>query len=304
MTYRFRSWLRHLLCTDIRALEDFACYVPNESKQPSGENGLQPLPIDWVLHTLTEITFSIVVPGKPTSLVIGTPAHQSFLDAPASIYPMVALQLTESTLSDHVRAAPDTFQLCYTVSTEFTHRKEAELMRRPVRSSTYTTRSTSESIYPTPRCVILSQNAQLQPFDLDGNNYDLQGSYAQHHLEVWLQRKPSANAASINFQSSEKLAKVAHVFFSRATHLPCALSDQNTRSLNSSLAASSHVHIYGRGQPGVSSASSRIKQSELQCQQADAMSPSQAIEITLVVCSITSSKIGLIVRFVCRCSNS
>ena len=273
-TYRFRCWLRHLLCTDIRASENFACHIPRESNQPPGESGIQSLPIDWVLHTLTEITFSVVVPGKPTSLVIGTPAHQSFVDAPTSIFPMVALQLTESTLSDHVRAAPDSFQLCYSVSTEFTHQKEGEGMSQPLPSSI------SESLLPAPHCVSLSQNAQLQPFDLSTSELHRDESYAEHHIEVWLQRKSSVNPVSVDSQTPQKLAKVAHVFFSRAAPLPCARSDHQARSLNRSLAAISHVFMYERGLPVLPDAPSPSRghqHMELHCQHADAMPPSQAI---------------------------
>lgn len=246
--YRFRCWVRHLLCTDLQAADGFACHVPTGLDGDLSESGLLSLPIDWVRLTFAEVEYSILIPSKPAFLVIGAPGHQSLVDTPAAMHPNVALQLTASAFSGRVRAAPEDYKLCYAVShahaegiverLQLNH--EGEVPRSLLVRGLFDDGG-SESRFREPRCVALSEGAPLEPFAL---THDLGGSDKQHRIEVWVQPTPPVNAASAHYWSPPRFLSVTHVFFSRAAPLPCAGFDQNARALNRSLAAAYDVHVY------------------------------------------------------------
>lgn len=101
----FRTWVRHVACTDLPW--GTACKIP-------GGEDIDDL---WVQATVVEVSFYVSTTGAAAKINVDWPGHGYVVDAAPTLPVALSLSLTQSQLSEYIRASPEIWTLCRELAT-------------------------------------------------------------------------------------------------------------------------------------------------------------------------------------------
>jgi len=187
----FRTWLRHRACTDLG--ETSECPIPG-------------LPSRWIQSTVQHVHYSLVLPGAPAELSVVFPGHQSVLEK-GPITPTIELELTDSGLSESVRATPSAFYVCYAVESPYS---------MPLHDTDFSVQSLPCVVDSQPRCSSIDTNRfAAEPV--------LCQCDARYRIQAWLERRSKRSGfAEVGHQVSYLFTQVE--FHVRTSALSCSLA--------------------------------------------------------------------------------